>query len=232
MLLVVKIIRQDFTHYVLRFFLLPPYPKSCKKPCDMMDEYKTISGISETNLIVKKSRFVGLCTSVSSIQEINDFLDYTKAEYSRASHYCYAYSIGLDDQKRGYSSDAGEPTNSAGPPILSAISSSGLNNVICIVIRYFGGIKLGIGGLIRAYGRCARECLKSASIETRIFHQTFCIHTPYQHIGAVLNLLNKLQARIVDVSSDTEAQVTLQIRLSMTDKLREGLKGISKKIVT
>jgi len=197
----------------------------------MMDEYKTISGISETNLIVKKSRFVGLCTSVSSIQEINDFLDYTKAEYSRASHYCYAYSIGLDDQKRGYSSDAGEPTNSAGPPILSAISSSGLNNVICIVIRYFGGIKLGIGGLIRAYGRCARECLKSASIETRIFHQTFYIHTPYQHIGAVLNLLNKLQARIVDVASDEEAQVTLRIRPSMIDKLREGLKGISEKIV-
>jgi len=196
-----------------------------------MDEYKTISGISETNLIVKKSRFIGLCTSVSSIQEINDFLDYTKAEYSRASHYCYAYSIGLDDQKRGYSSDAGEPTNSAGPPILSAISSSGLNNVICIVIRYFGGIKLGIGGLIRAYGRCARECLKSASIETRIFHQTFYIHTPYQHIGAVLNLLNKLQARIVDVASDEEAQVTLRIRPSMIDKLREGLKGISEKIV-
>lgn len=196
-----------------------------------MDEYKTISGISETNLIVKKSRFIGLCTSVSSIQEINVFLDYAKTEYSRASHYCYAYSIGFSDQKREYSSDAGEPTNSAGPPILSAISSSGLNNVICIVIRYFGGIKLGIGGLIRAYGRCARECLKSASIENRIFHQTFYIRTPYQHIGAVLNLLNKLQARIIKVSSDEEAQVILQIRQSMIDKLREGLNSISGKLI-
>ena len=197
----------------------------------MMDEYKTISGISETNLIVKKSRFIGLCTSVSSIQEINAFLAYAKTEFPRANHYCYAYSIGFNDKKREYSSDAGEPTNSAGPPILSAISSSGLNNVICIVIRYFGGIKLGIGGLIRTYGRCAGECLKSASIETRIFHQTFCIHTPYQHIGAVLNLLNKLQARIVDVSSDTEAQVKLQIRQSMTDALRERLKSISEEII-
>ncbi|MFQ6041190.1 MAG: IMPACT family protein [Candidatus Poribacteria bacterium] len=189
------------------------------------DEYQTISGISETNLIVKKSRFIGLSASVSSIREINDFLDYARTEYPKASHYCYAYSIGLDDKKREYSADAGEPTNSAGPPILTAISSSGLNNLICVVIRYFGGIKLGIGGLIRAYGKCARECLKSASIETRIFYQTFCIRTPYQHLGSVLNLLNKLRARIVDVASDEEeAKVMLQIRQSMIDKLREGLK--------
>lgn len=202
------------------------------KLCDKnMDEYKTISGISETNLIVKKSRFIGLSTSVTSIQEINDFLDYAKTEYPKASHYCYAYSISLGDKKREYSNDAGEPTNSAGPPILAAIRSSGLNNLICVVIRYFGGIKLGIGGLIRAYGRCARECLKSASIETRILHQTFYIHTPYQHIGAVLNLSNKLRACIVDVSSDEEARVTLQIRQSMTDALREGLKSIGEKIV-
>jgi len=196
-----------------------------------MDEYKTISEISEANLIVKKSRFIGLSTSVDSIQEIKDFLDYAKTEYSKASHYCYAYSLGLDDKKQEYSSDAGEPTNSAGRPILAAINSSGLNNIICVVIRYFGGIKLGIGGLIRAYGRCAKECLKSATIETRIFHQTFYIHTPYQHLGAVLNISNKLQARIVDVASDEEAQVTLQIRQSMTDALREGLKSISEKIV-
>jgi uncharacterized YigZ family protein len=197
-----------------------------------MDEYKTISGISETNLIVKKSRFIGLSTSVSSIQETKDFLDYAKTKYPKASHYCYAYSLGLDDKKREYGSDAGEPTNSAGLPILAAINSSGLNNIICVVIRYFGGIKLGIGGLIRAYSRCAKECLKSASIETRIFHQTFYIHTPYQHIGSVLNISNKLQARVVDVASDEEeAQVTLQIRQSMTDALREGLKSVSEKIV-
>jgi len=197
----------------------------------MMDEYKTISGISETNLIVKKSRFIGLGTSISSTEEIKDFLDYAKTEYPKASHYCYAYSIGFDENKREYSSDAGEPTNSAGPPILAAVSSSELNNVICVVIRYFGGIKLGVGGLIRAYGKCARECLKSATIETRIFHQTFYLHSPYQHIGSVLNLLNKLQARIVDVSSDETAKVTLQIRQSMIDKLREGLKSINGEII-
>jgi putative IMPACT (imprinted ancient) family translation regulator len=107
-----------------------------------------------------------------------------------------------------------------------------LNNVICVVIRYFGGIKLGIGGLIRAYGRCAKECLESAETETQIFYQTFYIHTPYQHIGAVLNLSNKLQARIVDVSSDKEeARVTLQIRQSMSNALREGLKGVSEEII-
>ena len=108
----------------------------------MMDEYKTISGISETNLIVKKSRFIGLGTSISSTEEIKDFLDYAKTEYPKASHYCYAYSIGFDENKREYSSDAGEPTNSAGPPILAAVSSSELNNVICVVIRWWSNSRL------------------------------------------------------------------------------------------
>ncbi len=189
----------------------------------MQDEYKTISGIAEANIVVKKSRFIGLSASVESIKEVNDFLDYAKAEYPKASHYCYAYSIGLGDKKREYSNDAGEPTNSAGPPILRAIRSFGLDNIICVVVRYFGGIKLGIGGLIRAYGQCARDCLKSTSVETRIFYQTFRICTPYQYLGRVLNLSNKLRARVVDVLSDEEAMVMIQIRQSMIDALEDGL---------
>ena len=193
----------------------------------MQDEYKTIMDIAEARIVVKKSRFIGLGTSVDSIKEVQDFLNYVRVEYPKATHYCYAYSIGFVEKKREYSTDAGEPNNSAGAPILAAVQSSGLNNVMCMVVRYFGGIKLGIGGLIRAYGKCARQCLASASIETRVFYQTFHIHTSYQHLGAVLNLVNRLRGRVINVISDEDARVVLQIRQSMADALRDGVRSIS-----
>ena len=192
----------------------------------MQDEYKTIAGIATSHLEVKKSRFIGLATAVDSVKKVSDFLDYAKTTYPKATHYCYAYSIGLGDKKNERSSDAGEPNNSAGPPILTAIRSSGLNNVLCVVVRYYGGIKLGIGGLIRAYGKCAGGCLKNAKISIRVFYQKFRIQTPYQQIGKVMNLLNRLQCRIIDVSYDNDARILLQIRQGMSETLQEGLKGI------
>lgn len=196
----------------------------------MPDEYKTIAGISTSHLEVKKSRFIGLATAIDSVKEVNDFLDYAKTEYPKATHYCYAYSIGSGDKKHERSSDAGEPNNSAGPPILTAIRSSGLDNVLCIVIRYYGGIKLGIGGLIRAYGKCAGECLRNAEISIRIFYQKFRIQTPYQQIGGVMNLLNRLQCRITDVSYDNEARILFRIRQGMSETLRQELKGVGREI--
>jgi len=196
----------------------------------MQDEYKTIAGISKCHLEVKKSRFVGLATVVDAVKEANDFLDYAKTEYPKATHYCYAYSIGLDDRRKERSNDAGEPNNSAGPPILKAIRSSGLDNVLCVVIRYYGGIKLGIGGLIRAYGKCARECLKNAKISTRIFYRAFCIQTPYQHVGEVINLLNRLQCGIKDVLYDKDAKILIQARRSVGETLHDKLKVVSGEI--
>ena len=125
----------------------------------MLDEYKTIVGVAESKLVVKKSRFFGLATSVDKIQESKRFLGLVQEKYPNASHYCYGYNIGWGREKREYATDAGEPRNSAGPPILAAVTASQLSNVICVVVRYYGGINLGIGGLIRAYGQCARGCL-------------------------------------------------------------------------
>jgi len=196
----------------------------------MQDEYTTIAGISESRLEVKRSRFVGLATAVDSVEEANDFLDYARAEYPKATHYCYAYSIGQDDKKRVRCNDAGEPNNSAGPPILTAIRSSGLDNVFCVVIRYYGGINLGIGGLIRAYGKCAGECLKNAATSTRVFHQKFRIQTPYQHVGGVMNLLNRLQCGITDVLYDKDAKILIQARRSVSETLPDKLKGVSREI--
>ena len=193
----------------------------------MSDEYKTIVGIAESKLITKKSRFFGFATSVDTIQGSKRFLALIQEKYPNASHYCYAYSIGSGREKREYATDAGEPRYSAGPPILTAVTASQLSNVICVVVRYYGGINLGIGGLIRAYGKCARECLASAKIETQIFYKTLQVRTPYEQIGSVLKLCSKLGGKVVNVEYDQHATAHLQIRQREIENFQENLRGIN-----
>ena len=204
------------------------------------DEYKTIKGISQSKLVVKKSRFFGLASNIELPEAADNFLEYAKGKYPKASHYCYAYTIGhssgtlaLPTKKKIErtlrelrASDAGEPTNSAGPPILSAIHASELDNIICVVVRYFGRIKLGIGGLIRAYGKCARDCLQSAEIVKRVFYQPLLIKTPHQFIGNVISLGKSYRGEIVDVGYDKVAEIHLKIRGGEIDIFLSALKGI------
>ena len=192
----------------------------------MSDEYKTIVGIAESKLVVKKSRFFGLVTSVDTIQGSKSFLALVQEKYPKASHYCCAYSVGWGREKREYATDAGEPRNSAGPPILTAVTVSQLSNVICVVVRYYGGINLGVGGLIRAYGQCARECLASAKIETQIFYKTLQVRTPYEQIGSVLKLCSRLRGKVVNVEYGQRATAHLQIRQREVENFQENLRGI------
>ena len=193
----------------------------------MSDEYKTIVGIAESKLVVKKSRFFGLVTSVDAIQGSKSFLALAQEKYPKASHYCCAYSVGWGREKREYATDAGEPRNSAGPPILTAVTASQLSNVICVVVRYYGGINLGVGGLIRAYGQCARECLASAKIETQIFYKTLQVRTPYEQIGSVLKLCSRLRGKVVNVEYGQRATAHLQIRQREVENFQENLRGIN-----
>ena len=193
----------------------------------MSDEYKTIIGTTESKLVVKKSRFFGLATSAGTIQGTKEFLGLVQEKYPNASHYCYAYSIGSGRERREYATDAGEPRNSAGPPILAAVTASQLLNVICVVIRYYGGINLGIGGLIRAYGQCTRECLANAKIETQIFYKTLQVRTPYEQIGSVLKLCSRLGGKVINVEYDQHATVHLQIRQREIENFQENLRGIN-----
>lgn len=196
----------------------------------MSDEYKTIVGTAESKLVVKKSRFFGLATSIDTIEASKKFLTLLQEKYSNASHGCYAYSIGWGHEKREYATDAGEPRNSAGPPILAAVTTSQLSNVICVVIRYYGGINLGMGGLIRAYGRCAKECLGSAKIETQIFYKTLQVRTPYEQIGSVLKLCNRLGGKVINIEYGQDATAHLQIRQREVENFQESLRGINSDI--
>lgn len=196
----------------------------------MDDEYTTIHGISRSETYVKKSRFIALATSINTEQDAANFLHNVKLEFSDATHYCYAFSIGSGVKKLIRSSDAGEPANSAGKPILSAIGYSGFNNVICVVVRYFGGIKLGVGGLIRAYGQTAKDCLKNAEPIVRVLSYDLEVEIPQNYIGNVINLISRLKGKILSMSHGNNALALVRIRSSSVPEFRELARSISNNI--
>ena len=190
-----------------------------------VDQYKTVAGIAESHHVVKKSRFFGEATAVHTQTAVKEFITEMQDRNPRASHYCYAYSIGNGSTMREYATDAGEPTHSAGPPILSAIRAFGLSNIICVVARYYGGINLGVGGLIRAYGRRARECLQNAKIETHTFYENLYLKINYREIGTVVTLCKRLGGKVLDIKYDPDPIVEVQIRRSTLETFHSQLQG-------
>jgi uncharacterized YigZ family protein len=191
----------------------------------MSDQYRTVVGIAHARYVVKKSRFFGESTVVRTQAEVKAFLTQVQERNPRASHYCYAYSIGSGSALREYATDAGEPTHSAGPPILSAVRGFGLSNVICVVARYYGGINLGIGGLIRAYGQCARDCLQNATIETCIFYENLYVKVNYPDIGTVVTLCKRLGGKVIDIKYEPDPIIEIQIRQRMLETFQAQLQG-------
>jgi uncharacterized YigZ family protein len=191
------------------------------------DEYITVRGVSRVEIDVKKSRFIGLLASVNTEQEAIEFLRNVRSEFPGATHHCYAFIIGSGAKKIFRSNDDGEPANSSGKPILSAIESSGLQNLICVVVRYFGGIKLGIGGLIRAYGQTARECVNNAERVINIASTDLHIYVPYKNIGAVINLVNSMKGKFLSVEHGEKTFATVNLRNGVISAFKEQVKSIS-----
>ena len=192
----------------------------------MSDEYQTIAGIASAKHVVKNSRFFGEATAVNSVDAVKTFTADVQGRIRNASHYCYAYSLGIGQEKREYATDAGEPPHSAGAPILTTIRAAELTNTLIVVARYYGGIKLGIGGLIRAYGACARACLQNATLETHIFYQNLRVSVPYCHIGTVVRLCKRLGGEITNIEYASEPTVVIRIRQNALETFRAQLKGI------
>lgn len=192
----------------------------------MSDQYRTVAGIASAHHVVKKSRFFGEATAVHTQAAVKGFLAQVQERSPRASHYCYAYSIGRSASLREYATDAGEPTHSAGPPILAAIRAFDLCNTVCVVTRYYGGINLGVGGLIRAYGQCARECLDNATIETRIFYQNLYLKVRYSDIGAVVTLCKRSGGKVIDIKYNPDPVIEVQIRQNALEPFQSQLQGI------
>ena len=148
----------------------------------------TIDKNNENEIIIKNSKFIGLIYKVETETEITNILEELRKDYKDCTHLTYAYKL-KDRQKY---SDDGEPTGTAGAPIMEVINKNELINVLIVVIRYFGGIKLGAGGLIRAYSKCAREVLNKCNKEEYINYNYYILTTDYDHLKLLNNLTKDL----------------------------------------
>lgn len=149
----------------------------------------TISNNSKYELIIKNSKFITLLYKINNEDIIKDILNNVKEIYPDATHYCYAYIIG--NQKK--SSDDGEPSKTAGMPILKVLENNQLNHILAIVVRYFGGIKLGANGLIRAYSKCTSNALKENTIKELIQGYNINITFPYQDLKKIDYILKDIK---------------------------------------
>jgi uncharacterized YigZ family protein len=183
------------------------------------DEFKTVQHQARSELNVQGSRFIATASPAGSREEADDFVGRVRKEFFDASHNCFAYRLGTDGNEFRFD-DGGEPGGSAGRPILSAIDSVGLTDVAVVVTRYFGGRKLGVGGLARAYRRAAQQALISSEKVTSYKTETLPATFPHSHIGNVMRVVSLLNAKIADTYYDEEVHALLEIRKSKVDELR------------
>ena len=155
-----------------------------------LSKYKTIKSQSEGVFKEKGSKFIGIAAACYNEDEAKELLDEWKKNHHQARHLCYAYKFGMDDNVYR-ANDDGEPNNSAGAPILGQIESFGLRNVLIGVVRYYGGTKLGVGGLINAYRTAAKDAIENAKIvELEMFHWVE-LNFDYMDMPHIMNILKK-----------------------------------------
>ncbi len=179
---------------------------------------------------IKKSRFITYIAHTDGIDAAKDYIQSIKAQYPDARHHCWAFVAGRpdDSQQLGFSDD-GEPTGTAGKPIMAQLLGSHLGEITCVVVRYFGGIKLGTGGLVRAYGNGVQQALKILPTQTKVPQKEFNLVCDYSLINAIEQLL--MQVNGVILHSDYNESVSLQISIPATleqevsDKLRDISRG-------
>ncbi len=187
------------------------------------DTYLTLKKMSEGEYKEKGSKFIAYAKTVYDEPALKAFLEEVHQIHPKARHYCYAYRLGLDKQKNYRANDDGEPSGSAGRPILGQIDSNGLSNVMVIVVRYFGGTKLGIPGLIRSYKTATKEALESAEIIKKRLMKSFQLQFPYTHMNEVMRVVKRNKIEIQ--SQGYDAQCLLNVTIALGD-VEEKLKDL------
>lgn len=185
----------------------------------MKDTYNTISKESEFSLYKEKgSKFLGIVIPVQNEDEIILQLEKVKSKHHKARHWCYAWQLGLEETVYRVNDD-GEPSNSAGQPIYGQILSKELTNVLVIVVRYFGGVKLGVGGLVTAYKTAAQLAIESAKIITRTIDKEFRLIFEYKDMNKVQRIIKKHQVQIVNQKLELHCEYQISIRKSEVEKI-------------
>lgn len=183
------------------------------------DTYKTITDIAEGIYTEKRSKFIAIAIPVRTIEEIKQHLDTYQKKYYDARHVCYAYMLG-HERKDFRANDNGEPSGTAGKPILGQINSNELTDILIIVVRYFGGIKLGTSGLIVAYKAAAAEAIAAADIVERTVDEEITVSFEYPFMNDIMRIVKEDEPAILEQSYDMDCLMRLRIRKSMMGKLR------------
>ncbi|MDD3357394.1 MAG: YigZ family protein [Parabacteroides sp.] len=186
------------------------------------DTYKTISAAVDSCYTEKRSRFIAYAVPVRTVEEVKEQVDKFKKQYYDARHVCWAYMLG-PERITFRSNDDGEPSGTAGKPILGQINSLGLTDLLVVVVRYFGGIKLGTGGLIVAYKTAAAEVLSIANIEERTVDEVMTVQFEYPFMNGIMRIIKEDNPVVLSQSFDMNCEMTLRIRKSEADKLRNRL---------
>ena len=193
-----------------------------------MDSYKTISRerVGEGYYTEKRSKFLAFAHHVETVDEVKDIVAQYRKKYFDARHVCWAYMLG-QERTEFRANDDGEPSSTAGKPILGQINSRELTNVLVLVIRYFGGVKLGTSGLIVAYKEAAALALDDADTEERLIEEEITYSFTYVMMNDVMRIVKDLQPRIVSQTFDNTCEIRLAIRKSQSEALKAKLSKLS-----
>lgn len=191
----------------------------------MEDTYKTIEGQSEAIYTEKRSKFIAIAIPVRTLTEVKAHLEEYQKKYYDARHVCYAYMLGAE-RKEFRANDNGEPSGTAGKPILGQINSNELTDILIIVVRYFGGIKLGTSGLIVAYRTAAAQAIAEATIIEKTVDQDVKIVFEYPFMNDVMRIVKEEAPEILEQSYDVDCIMRLRIRKSLMPRLHARLEKV------
>lgn len=190
------------------------------------DTYLTIQAPQQIIFKDKGSKFLAFAYPVENDKQIKEILIQLKKEHPTANHHCYAYILGAD-KANTRANDDGEPSYTAGKPILGQIQSNDLTNVLIVVVRYFGGTLLGVSGLINAYKTSAADVIKSSTIIEKQILFKYAIHFPFEQMNDVMKLLKQLNCKIQEQQFDTSCSIIFSIRKANSEACEEKLKKIT-----
>jgi uncharacterized YigZ family protein len=189
------------------------------------DTFKTISKPSEGTYTEKRSKFLAFALPVRTVDEVKDIVKDYQKKYYDARHVCYAYMLG-PERTDFRANDNGEPSGTAGKPILGQINSYGLTDILIIVVRYFGGIKLGTSGLIQAYKQAAIEALAVADVIEKTVDEDISFAFEYPFMNDVMRIVKEEEPQIIAQGYDTDCTMTLRQRHSLMPRLKAKLEKV------
>ncbi len=191
-----------------------------------MDSYKTIKQISEGTYSEKRSKFLAFAVPVTSVEEVKRKVAEYQKKYYDARHVCYAYMLGAE-RTDFRANDNGEPSGTAGKPILGQINSNELTDILIVVVRYFGGIKLGTSGLIVAYRAAAAEAISAAEVVEKTVDEDVTFLFEYPFMNDVMRIVKEEAPSIIAQGYDTDCSMTLRIRKGLMPRLKARLEKVS-----